>query len=104
VPNPTPPRPGELLWIDRPASVQFASAPFTFLLLRVHGWSTYDGWVWLDGLHLDPDGHIVQRRSIFVAVAGLTTAPAQHPRPDPAQFMEQINRESREPDCPRRTR
>jgi hypothetical protein len=39
----------------------------------VHDWPTYTGWVWLDGYQLDESGDAVERRSIFVQVAGLRT-------------------------------
>jgi hypothetical protein len=64
------PRSGELLKITRDASVQF-SAPLLFRVIRVHDWSTYDGWAWLDGYELDSAGDAVQRRSIFVQVRGV---------------------------------
>ena len=104
MPEPARPTPGDVLWIGREASVQFAVHPFAFLLLRVHTWSTYTGWIWLDGVQLDRDGTVIQRRSIFVQTLGLRPAPAGQPRPDPARFMEQVARECREPDSPRRTR
>ena len=64
------PRSGELLRITRDASVQF-SAPLMFRVIRVHDWSTYDGWAWLDGYELDNTGDAVERRSIFVQISGL---------------------------------
>ena len=64
------PRSGELLKITRDASVQF-TAPLLFRVIRVHDWSTYDGWAWLDGYELDSAGDAVQRRSIFVQVRGV---------------------------------
>jgi hypothetical protein len=42
-----------------------------FRVIRVHDWSTYDGWAWLDGYELDSTGDAVERRSIFVQVRGL---------------------------------
>jgi len=103
-PAPALPTPGDLLWIDGAASVQFAQRPFPFFLIRIYSWSTYDGWIWLEGLHLDSDGATLQRRSIFVQVAGLRLAPAAHPRPDPGHYLRAVVREYREPDRPRRTR
>ncbi len=64
------PHSGELLRVTRDASVQFA-APLMFRVIRVHDWSTYDGWAWLDGYELDSTGDAVERRSIFVQVRGL---------------------------------
>jgi len=59
--------------VTREASVQF-SAPLLFRVIRVHDWSTYDGWAWLDGYELNSAGDAVDRRSIFVQVGGLQHA------------------------------
>jgi hypothetical protein len=42
-----------------------------FRVIRVHDWSTCDGWAWLDGYELDATGDAVARRSIFVCLVGL---------------------------------
>ena len=67
------PRSGDVLRITRAASVQF-TAPMLFRVIRVHDWSTYDGWAWLDGYELNARGEAVERRSIFVKVEGLQRA------------------------------
>jgi hypothetical protein len=67
------PRSGDVLRVTRAASVQFAS-PLLFRVIRVHDWSTYDGWCWLDGYELNTAGDAVSRRSIFVQVDGLQRA------------------------------
>lgn len=67
------PRSGDVLRVTRAASVQFA-APLLFRVIRVHDWSTYDGWCWLDGYELNTAGDAVSRRSIFVQVDGLQRA------------------------------
>jgi hypothetical protein len=67
------PRSGEVIRVTRAASVQFAS-PMLFRVIRVHDWSTYDGWAWLDGYELNTSGDAVDRRSIFVQVSGLQRA------------------------------
>lgn len=59
--------------MTREASVQFAS-PLLFRVIRVHNWSTYDGWAWLDGYELNSAGEAIDRRSIFVQVSGLQRA------------------------------
>ena len=59
--------------MTRAASVQF-TAPMLFRVIRVHDWSTYDGWAWLDGYELNTAGDAVDRRSIFVQVGGLQRA------------------------------
>ncbi|MEV4343318.1 hypothetical protein AB0J83_02395 [Actinoplanes sp. NPDC049596] len=68
------PQPGDVLDVGRSASVQFAT-PIRFRVIRVHDWQTYTGWVWLDGYELDAVGDALDRRSIFVQVAGLRPAP-----------------------------
>lgn len=45
--------------------------PMNFRVIRVHDWSTYEGWMWLDGYQLNAAGDAVERRSIFVQQAGL---------------------------------
>jgi hypothetical protein len=45
-----------------------------FRVIRIHDWSTYDGWAWLDGYELNTAGDAVDRRSIFVQVGGLQRA------------------------------
>jgi hypothetical protein len=60
--------------VAREASVQFAASPLLFRVIRVHDWSTYDGWAWLDGYELNAAGEAVDRRTIFVQVGGLQPA------------------------------
>lgn len=67
------PRSGDVLRVTRAASVQFVR-PLFFRVIRVHDWSTYNGWAWLDGYELDGAGDAVERRSIFVQLAGLQPA------------------------------
>jgi hypothetical protein len=67
------PRSGDVLRVTRAASVQFAT-PMLFRVIRVLDWSTYNGWAWLDGYQLNGVGDAVERRSIFVQVAGLQAA------------------------------
>ncbi len=64
------PRSGDVLTIGREASVQFAT-PILFRVIRVHDWTTYDGWVWIDGYQLNTAGDAIERRSIFVQIDGL---------------------------------
>jgi hypothetical protein len=45
-----------------------------FRVIRVHDWSTYNGWAWLDGYELNNLGEAVERRSIFVQLDGLQSA------------------------------
>ncbi|HEY2792045.1 MAG TPA: hypothetical protein VGJ28_06815 [Micromonosporaceae bacterium] len=82
------PRSGEVIRVTRAASVQFA-APMLFRVIRVHDWSTYDGWAWLDGYELNTSGDAIDRRSIFVQVGGLqrahVTVPTRAGVPRPQQ-------------------
>lgn len=67
-------RSGDVYRVARAASVQFTARPIWFRVIRVHDWTTYDGWVWLDGYELDDRHQAVERRSIFVMCAGLVRA------------------------------
>jgi hypothetical protein len=68
-------QPGEVLHIGAEASVQFQGArALTFRIIRVDERSTYDGWLWLDGYVLGPNGTALQRRRIFVRREGLRPA------------------------------
>lgn len=69
----TKPQAGDVLHITREASVQFLH-PMMFRVIRIHDWSTYDGWMWIDGYQLDSSGDAVERRSIFVQRDGLRMA------------------------------
>ncbi|MFD1324359.1 hypothetical protein [Micromonospora sonneratiae] len=64
------PESGDLLRVTRTASAQFA-VPILFRVIRRCDWPTYRGWTWLDGYQLDSAGNAVERRSIFVRLAGL---------------------------------
>lgn len=76
--------PGDIVRLERAASVQFAGNRATdFRIIREQEWSTYDGWVWLDGYQLNQAGNAVERRSVFVMRAGVTVvdaSPAQSGR------------------------
>ena len=65
------PRAGQVLHVGREASLQFELNPLLFRVIRVMDLSTYDGWIWLDGYQLNELGDAVERRSIFVQLAGL---------------------------------
>ncbi|WP_433229414.1 hypothetical protein ACQP2H_27610 [Micromonospora sp. CA-248260] len=73
------PRSGDLLHVNRSASVQFIN-PIAFRVIRVLDWPTYDGWVWLEGYQLNARGDAVTRRSIFVQPAGLVIEARTTPR------------------------
>jgi hypothetical protein len=65
-----------VLLIDQHASVQFAGVnTICFRVISVSDYPTYHGWCWLTGYQLDNKGQAVERREIFVQVAGLRPAP-----------------------------
>lgn len=68
------PRAGDVLYIDKEASVQFVVYPILFRVIRVLKRETYTGWIWLNGYELDSTGKAVGRREIFVQIAGLRQA------------------------------
>jgi len=76
-----PLRAGVLLRIGAEASVQFrGTRGFVLRLVRVPNWPTYHGWIWLEGYQLDERGEAVDRRTIFVQIAGLRVlrSPTDH--------------------------
>ncbi|MFY1702457.1 hypothetical protein ACN28G_12040 [Micromonospora sp. WMMA1923] len=82
-PTPARPRPGDLLIVDRRASVQFAGArALIFRVVSVSDQPTYHGWVWLTGYVVDQAGLATAKREIYVQFAGLRPAA---PPPLPTQ-------------------
>jgi hypothetical protein len=83
------PKTGDVLAIGKRASVQFADD--RSLLLRVTsvcGKSTYEGWAWITGYVLDQTGLAIDKREVFVQLAGLRqvtshtgSRPRQRPEP-----------------------
>jgi hypothetical protein len=69
------PQPNQLLRITRAASEQFAAVePFNFRVIAAHVYgSTPHGCAWIEGYQLDDSGDAVERRSLFVQLAGLIT-------------------------------
>ena len=84
------PRSGDVLRVTRAASVQFTT-PMLFRVIRVHDWSTYNGWAWLDGYELNSAGDAVERRSIFVQLEGLQSAQVG-PMPNRYRAAPAVNR------------
>lgn len=65
-------RAGDVVYVGPTASVQFSDkSAITLRVIHVHDWPTYQGWCWLDGYQLDNNGDAVERREIFVRLAGL---------------------------------
>ncbi|MEU4424192.1 hypothetical protein AB0F81_26500 [Actinoplanes sp. NPDC024001] len=65
--------PGDVLLVGAAAaSVQFAAnRALRFCVIRIDPAVADDGWIWLEGSVLDPAGRAMERRRIFVQVAGL---------------------------------
>lgn len=71
------PAPGDLVLIDRRASVQFIGERALWLrVTSVDDRPTYDGWVWLTGYSINrATGEALARREVFVQIAGLQLLP-----------------------------
>ena len=72
-----PPRPGQVLRLDRAASVQFdGDRGLTVRVLRVDRRPTLEGWVWLTVAVLGPPAARTRAavRTVFVRPAGLRPA------------------------------
>ncbi|WP_240742359.1 hypothetical protein [Micromonospora zingiberis] len=79
-PEPRPPGvpdPGDLVFLDGRASVQFGGNRALWLRVSSIGdRPTYDGWVWLTGYAIDPStGEALARREVFAQIAGLQINP-----------------------------
>lgn len=64
------PESGDVIHITKAASVQFCY-PFLFRVISVDPRPTYEGWAWIHGYELNSAGEAVERRELFVQVAGL---------------------------------
>lgn len=73
------PKTGDIVIVGRDASVQFAgSAELIFRVIGVRQKTTYQGWMWITGYALDRQtGAALERREIFVQVAGLRPYPRE---------------------------
>lgn len=66
------PRPGDLVRVAAAASVQFAGErAIWFRVIKLPGWDTYHGRIWLDGYELGEKWEAIERRTIFVQAVGL---------------------------------
>ena len=62
---------GDLLCLDRRASVQFFR-PITVRVIReIEDRQPYDGWAWIEAYELNARGTAVAKRELFVYLAGL---------------------------------
>ena len=79
------PRAGDLVKLTAVASVQFAGACTAwFRIIRIDPRPTYAGWIWLIGYTIDAQGKAIERREVFVQIAGLIfVAPGGAPWPVP---------------------
>jgi hypothetical protein len=75
---------GELLWVDRTASVQFVE-PILIRLIRVLDQPTYDGWAWIEVYQMDRSGDAIARREIFVQPRKLRRVPNAATRHRPSR-------------------
>jgi hypothetical protein len=78
------PRCGDVFRLGAAASCQFRAQPILFRVIRVQTRDTYIGWIWLDGYEINEAGDAVERRSVFVQIAGLVpvrraTPPGRNP-------------------------
>ncbi len=70
-------RAGVVVRLGASASPQFASGRgFALRVTKVDERSSVDGWVWLSGYQLDRSGQAVERRTVFVRLAGVVYLPA----------------------------
>ena len=76
------PRSGEIVVVTRAASVQFQQ-PIRLRVIEVEQRTTYPGWAWLHGYQLNDVDEAVERRSVFVELAGLYRPPGSPPPPSP---------------------
>ncbi|WP_422771578.1 hypothetical protein ACN28C_00045 [Plantactinospora sp. WMMC1484] len=93
-----PPRPGMVVYVGAAASVQFGGGrALLFRVTRVSEKPTYHGWCWLTGYTLDEVGEAVERREIYVQLAGLRPV-----RPRPREPKRAPATSNRGPDLSRR--
>jgi hypothetical protein len=64
--------------VGRAASVQFQE-PIRMRVIEVDQRTSCPGWAWLRGLQLDEAGDVIERRSVFVQLAGLYRPPNPPP-------------------------
>lgn len=71
VPPHRPPCSRDVLFLGPKASVQFGGdRAIVFRVIRVQQGLCTVGWVWLDGFELNPQGDALERRTVFVQLAG----------------------------------
>lgn len=86
------PRPGDIVRVGAGCGVPHCFRPIDFRLIRVQPGSTWEGMAFLDGYELDRRGAAVERRTVYVIVAGLRlVTPAALPVPAVAQRRRPTN-------------
>lgn len=64
-------QPGVVLIINQRASIQFQKKPFLFRLIGIERHDHLSEWIWLEGYQLKTNGDAVEKRLIYVKIAGL---------------------------------
>ncbi|MEH1013567.1 hypothetical protein V6U90_10685 [Micromonospora sp. CPCC 206060] len=78
------PVPGDVVLLGAAASVQFGGSRGLRLRVSAVGTApTYHGWCWLTGYVLDAAGDAVDKREVYVQVAGLRIVPRPPRRATP---------------------
>lgn len=76
------PHPGDVLVVDHEASVQFSGRrQLRLRVISVCEKPTYQGWAWVNGYVLNDAGVAIDRRKVFVRLAGLRFFEPNPPRP-----------------------
>jgi hypothetical protein len=70
----TLPRPGEVYHVGAACGAPHGFRPILFRLIRVDEHQTHSDAAWLDGYEITPKGEAIERRSIYVILAGLRPA------------------------------
>jgi hypothetical protein len=88
------PKIGDVVALGGRASVQFAGDRDILLRVTViDRRPTYHGWVWLTGYVLDRTGQAIDKREVFVQLAGLSPARVHSPPATPAASMKAARRQ-----------
>lgn len=73
---------GDVVGVGAGASVQFGGGrKFMLRVATVDPRPTYHGWLWLTGYVVDAGGKALDRREVFVQVAGLVLLRDSYRRP-----------------------
>lgn len=93
--TPRVPDPGDVLWLGRVASVQFAGdRAVTLAVTCVDHVDPYTGWAWLTGYELARAGTARTRRTVYVHLPGLRLLHPRRSGPPPARTPTRIPRQA----------